>query len=178
MNTNSLIIVICLIFLLLLSGLDQRFLYLLFPGIGFIALYSDNFKLHESQEIKLSFIAITILFFVFIIQFSFNYLGLFTFQGFLRYVTYFCLILFVRRINSSTLNIFLYTFTLLLIVSIPLGIYVSFIQKGRFQFLFSHSNHLAYVCVLLSFYFLQIYKGKGFKKKIFIALLGFIILLT
>ena len=178
MKSSSNLAIVILLILLISSGLEQRILYLFFPVVGFITLYQDKFRIQISEEIKYSFIAILLLFLIFLIQSLFSYKGIFSIQGFLRYLSYFFLLIFIRRLESSTLRLFLYFFALLIVISIPFGVYVSFIRDGRYQFFFNHSNHLAYVCVLMSFYFLKVYTGKSYKKKIFISLFGAIILFT
>ncbi len=176
MSLNNLIVLTILFGLFVLSGYDHRTLYFLYPFLGALFLLYNNFKLKGHPTLLIRYFIPFCIIFCFQILLYFE--GWFSVQGFLRYIVYLLLFIFIYNVDSLTLRLFIKLITILLFISIPYGFYVSQIQHSRFEFIFDHSNHLAYVCVLLTLYFLVLFKSTKAKKYAFIALIGIVILFS
>lgn len=176
MNLNNFLILIVLYVFFLFSGIDHRALYFLYAIFGILALMKRDFSIGNKDKKLLIFLSFFLA--IHIIQIAFYFEGWYSLQGFLRYVSYFLLLFFINRMHTSTLQLFVKMCGYSILVTLPFGLYIAFVVGGRYQFIFGHSNHLAYVCILLAFYFLKLYNGNKVFGYLCAFLLGLIILTT
>jgi O-antigen ligase len=171
--------VLILLIIFVLSATVHQPLYFIIPAVSltYIAVNkSYKIEINKFTKLYISLICFIILFFC--IQIIINSeLPIYSLKGVFRYISYVSFALFVIVLDKSVILNFFKYLTYILVAMSPLALY----QLGaldRYQGIFNHANHLAYVQVIC-IYFLIRYKP--FVKSwnfLLIGLLFFSLLLT
>ncbi len=150
--------IIYIIICFFLAAVYHQALYILIPitTLFYLSYYRQS-KLELNGVIKLYFSLVMVVISFFLLH-SILYLSFesYSIKGIARYISYF---MFAIMLSHFQLKDIAKAFKLLIVyftLSIPLGVY-QFLELGRYQNIFSHANHLAYVLVMC-IYFLYFYK--------------------
>lgn len=164
-----------LIMLFFISGFSHQLMYFAFPVLALISLFGTDFKIDRKDVAMTYFLFFVLLAGLTLMQSihstSFH---LFAIKGLFRYFAYFSLAIFMASMSAEEIKSFLTYVSYIFLLLCPLAI-VQTIQQGRYQLLFEHPNHLAYVLVLLIYFVLS----EPLKHKIWLVLgLSFSLFLT
>lgn len=171
--------VIYIIICFLLAAVFHQALYVLIPITTLFYLsYFRHSKMELNGVIKLYFglVATVIVFFLLhsVLYLSFE---VYSIKGIARYVSYFMFAIMLSHFSKGDIA---NSFKLLIVyfaLCIPVAVY-QFIELGRYQNIFSHANHLAYILVMC-IYFLLFYKPFTSRwRYLFLALLFVSLILT
>ena len=146
---NVLFLLICF----LIAAVFHQALYIIFPVSGLLYLIifrNGKMQLNGVIRLFLSLILVIIGFFLLhsILYQSFEFYSL---KGIARYISYFAFAVLISHFDKQDIA---RTFKWLIVyfaLTIPLGFY-QFIDLGRYQNIFSHANHLAYVLVMCIYF--------------------------
>ena len=168
-------IIICFLF----AVVFHQALYVLIPITTLFYLsYFRHSKMQLNGVIKLYFglVATVTTFFILhsILSLSFE---VYSVKGIARYVSYFMFAIMLSHFDNSDISNSFKVLIVYFALSLPIAGY-QFLELGRYQNIFSHANHLAYVLVMC-IYFLIFYKPFTHNwKYAFIALLFVSLILT
>lgn len=145
------ILFLCLFFI---SGSFHQLMYIAFPLLAIVSIYERGFEVPQNELTKLYLgllLAVcTITFLQYLVHGS---LPDYTFKGILRYLSYFCLCIFLTSFTASGWTFFFNSTIKIFALLTPYAL-VEVILYERYVFIFHHANNLAYVLVLLLFYIL------------------------
>lgn len=151
--------ILVLLFCFLLSAVWHQALYLVIPFVSFFFISSKKGSLLplNNSILKLYFaLVIAVVFFLIVQSFIDFEIKIFSIKGLGRYISYF---LFAILVYYFSINDIVGTFKTIIgyfVFTFPLGVY-QLIELGRYQNIFSHANHLAYV-LTFCIYFLIFHK--------------------
>ena len=169
--------VLVLIVFFLFAGRFHQALYLLIPVLTLSHLYDRRSeKLYLSPILRLYLTVVVIVALFVGIQSVLNVdVYWFSIKGLARYFTYFLFAVLVSTFEIRSIELAFKTMIILLLVSLPWGV-VQVLELGRYQNVFQHGNHLAYV-LDICIYFTIFHKPfkSGFQT---IAIVGLIISLA
>lgn len=163
----------------LLAAFFHQALYLLIPVISIYRLAtSNNQVLKLTPAIKLYLSVFLVATGLFLIQSIFEMeIRLFSIKGLARYASYLLFTALAFSFGRKELEGVFRLIIVYFVVTLPLGIY-QVAEIGRYQNIFEHANHLAYVLAIL-IYYLVINKpfGRGLRQ-LFVGVLFVSLLLT
>ena len=147
-------IIICFLF----AAVFHQALYILIPITTLFYLsYFRHSKMQLNGVIKLylGLVATVIAFFLLhsVLYLSFE---VYSVKGIARYVSYLMFAIILSHFDKSDISNSFKVLIVYFALSLPIAVY-QFLELGRYQNIFSHANHLAYVLVMC-IYFLIFYK--------------------
>src|SRR5690606_19736422 len=174
-QVNVVVVLSCLV----LAATFHQALYIVIPSIYiFHVSKASQGKLSLNPIVKFYlYIVITVTLFV-VIQSLLSWdIQEHSIKGIVRYVSYFMFAMLVYSFDINKIDQIFKTIILYFIITLPLGIY-QVIELGRYQNIFRHANHLAYVLVMC-IYFLAYHRPFNTVARLsFIVLLFISLLLT
>ncbi len=163
----------------LLAAFFHQALYLLIPILSIYRLTTiNNQVLKLTPAIRLYLSVFFVVSGLFLVQSIFEMeIRLFSIKGMARYTTYLLFAALAFSFSRNDLERVFQVIIMYFVITVPLGIY-QVLEVGRYQNIFEHANHLAYVLTIV-IYYLIIYKPfTGGLRKVFIGLLFVSLLLT
>lgn len=156
---NVLVILICFF----IAGFWHQGLYVLIP---FITLYylsnqkKSKLTINPVSKIYLYIVLVVLGFFV-VQSILYFEIKIFSIKGWLRFVAYFLFAVLISYMKEKDIKYFFITIAFYFVLTIPVGVY-QFIELGRYRNTWDHSNHLAYVLTMSTYFFIfhQPFKNK------------------
>ena len=145
--------VIVLLLCILVSAFFHQALYFVIPLLSIYHLsYRKDATLRLNPVLKLYLSVVVAVVSFFVIQSLLGFeIKFFSLKGIARYVTYFLFAALVFSFDNRSIGLVFRLLILYLVLTLPLGVY-QVIAIDRYQNIFSHANHLAYVLAICMYF--------------------------